>query len=123
MQTEKLVFEKLFTPDKVELESQKLELALADDLKIAYNKANDDQTKILSNLIDALDKVQALLRDNATQWNKASLLGKQMVDKSKEIGIEVPATLLNQIKISDTGAKESQTYFTKIGQLISSIGK
>jgi hypothetical protein len=114
MQTERLVFEKLFS-------SQKVELALTDDLKIAYNKANDDQTKILTDLINVLDKVQALLKDNAAQWNKASILGKQLVDKSKEIGIEVPATLLNQIQISDKGAKESQTYFTKIAQLISSV--
>jgi hypothetical protein len=32
MQTERKVFEKLFTSDKVELESQKVELALIDDI-------------------------------------------------------------------------------------------
>jgi hypothetical protein len=121
MKIEKKVFGKLFQEGKVELASQKIEFALADDFKTSYNKANDDQTKILSNLIDSLDKAQGLLRENASQWNKASVIGKQIIDKSKELGVEVPPTMVNAVKIADIGIKESQTYIGKISQLISSF--
>jgi hypothetical protein len=38
MQTERLVFEKLFTPDKVELKSQRYEFAILDDLKAEWKQ-------------------------------------------------------------------------------------
>ena len=63
MQTEKKVFEKLFTPDKVELESQRVELSLISDaanltkvlkslnnqIKADGDKANDLYSKVSSN--------------------------------------------------------------------------
>ena len=121
MNTKKQVFEKLFSNEKVELASQKYDFALADDFNLAYNKANDDQTKILTNLVDALGKAQGLLKENASQWNKASVIGKQLIDKSKELGVTLPANILNGIKTSDIGIKESQTYVAKISQLMSSF--
>jgi hypothetical protein len=121
MSTENKVFNKLFKSEKVELESNKFEFALTDDFNLAYNKANDDQTKILTNLVDALDKAQTLLKENASQWNKASVIGKQLADKSKELGVTLPANFLNGIKISEKGIKESQTYIAKISQLMSSF--
>ena len=121
MNTENKVFNKLFSEGKVELSSEKFEFALTDDFNLAYNKANDDQTKILTNLVDALGKAQGLLKENASQWNKASVIGKQLIDKSKELGVALPANILNGVKISDVGIKESQTYIAKISQLMSSF--
>ena len=55
MQTERLVFEKLFTPDKVELASQKVELALVDDITKQCKLIEDMGAKI------AIDGENALL--------------------------------------------------------------
>jgi hypothetical protein len=121
MNTQKKVFEKLFSNGKVELASQAYEFALADDFKNTFNKANDDQAKILTSLVDALSKAQGLLKENSSQWNKALVIGKQFSDKSKELGVQLPAAILNQIKTSEIGIKESQTYIAKISQLMSSF--
>lgn len=121
MDTNKKVFNKLFSNEKVELASEKFEFALADDFKSAFDLANGSQAKILSSLVDALGKAQAALKENASQWNKASVIGKQFVDKSKELGIDAPAPILNQIKSSDIGIKESQAYIAKISQLMSAF--
>ena len=52
MQTERLVFEKLFTPDKVELASQRIELSIIDDLRkeITQKGVFDSDSALLTTL-------------------------------------------------------------------------
>ena len=42
MNTQKSVYNKLFKEDKIELESQKVELTLADDIQKMYNDAGKE---------------------------------------------------------------------------------
>ena len=87
MQTERKVFEKLFTPDKVELASQKYEFALLDDaanltkalkslnnqIKSDGDKANELYSKVSQNGEKALnafsqaskliDRIEQMFRD------------------------------------------------------------
>jgi hypothetical protein len=117
MQTERKVFEKLFSPDKVELESQKFELALADDFKAIFNKANNDQAKIATRFVDALAKASNEFKANLADWNKAQLLGNQLIQQSKQIGVELPAPFLNSVKSSEIEVKKMPLLLYKIALL------
>jgi hypothetical protein len=46
----------LFAEDKVELASERVELALVDDFKNVFNKANNDQARIATTLVSDLAK-------------------------------------------------------------------
>jgi hypothetical protein len=69
MQTEKKVFEKLFASDKVELESQRIELSIIDDLRkeITQKGVFDSDSALLATL---RNKSKTALVDLGTFSNK-----------------------------------------------------
>ena len=114
MNTDKKVFEKLFSGDKTELESHKIELALADDFISIFTKANNDQAKISTALVGDLAKAGNAYKNNVADWSKASVIGNQLISRSKEIGVDLPAAVVNRIKASEIEVKKMTLLISKI---------
>lgn len=114
MNIEKSVFSKL---NKVELESQKYEFALADDFIAIFTKANNEQAKISQALVDSLAKAANSYKGNIDDWSKASVIGSQLIARSKEIGVDLPPAIINRIKASDIEVKKMNALISKISQL------
>jgi len=117
MNTDKKVFEKLFSGEKTELESHKIELALADDFISIFTKANNEQAKISQALVDNLAKAANSYKGNIDDWSKAQVIGNQLIARSKEIGVDLPAALINRIAASGIEVKKMQAMIGKITQL------
>lgn len=117
MNTENKVFNKLFKSDKVELESQKYEFALADDFIAIFTKANNDQAKISQTLVDNLAKAANSYKGNIDDWAKAQVIGTQLISRAKEIGVDLPPALINRIAASGIEVKKMQAMIGKITQL------
>ena len=108
MNIENKVFGKLFQEEKVELESQKVELALADDVKVAAKDLADHESKVKAAKIKAMEAV-----GNYLQWanggiSKANSLGRlvdQLIAKSKELGVDAPQNIVDLKKESASKAK------------------
>lgn len=116
MSTEKLVFSQLF---KMELATQKVELALTDDFNALFNKANDTDESIGQSLIDSLGKAESNYKQNIQLLQNVKKVSEDLVSKSKDLGIELPPALLNKIKTVDGMIKETQVYLSKISQMYS----
>lgn len=124
MQTERKVFEKLFTPDKVELESQKIELALADDIETTRNSAlkSADASKAIFNKAQAgLIQYKDSLANVAQASNQVIQLIGQLKAKSKELGIEVGAKYLVLEKEASQRSKEFTAKYNSINSIIQSM--
>ena len=117
MNTDKKVFNKLFSEEKVELASQKFEFALADDFIAVFTKANNEQAKISQTLVDNLAKAANSYKGNIDDWSKASVIGDQLIARSKEIGIDLPPAVINRIAASKIEVKKMQAMIGKITQL------
>ena len=98
MNTEKQVFNKLFSKEKVELASQAYEFALADDIKSASAALNDGEAKIKAAKSKAMEAIGAY-----NQWSTGGIaranalirLVDQLIAKSKELGITPPSDMLS----------------------------
>lgn len=117
MNTEKQVFNKLFSEDKVELASQKYEFALADDFIAIFTKANNEQAKISTTLVSDLAKASNSYKGNIADWSKAQTIGAQLIARSKEIGVDLPPAIINRIKASEIEVKKMTSLVGKIAQL------
>jgi hypothetical protein len=100
-----------------ELSTHKVDLALMDDFKIVFNKANNDQAKIATALVGYLAKSSNDFKANLEDWRKSAVVGNQLIAKSKELGIELPAPIINSIKASEIEVKNMPTLLSKIAQL------
>ena len=103
MQTEKLVFNKLFK--KEELASEKVELALIDDIKASVLFAKKMKEDITVNFANANGGLRA-----CDEFKKNYSLALQ---KAKELGVEVPKQLDGLTKMMD----DYEKFFTKINSL------
>jgi hypothetical protein len=99
MSTLKNVGNKLF---KVELESQKVELALFDDIKRAVLTAKDLKEKIESNFTLANGGLRAVA-DFDKFYGSA-------VSKANELGVEIPKEIVGLTDL----VKSYEAFFTKI---------
>ena len=124
MNIENKVFGKLFQDEKLELKSQKVELALADDIEAARNTGlkNVDGSK------SAFNKAQSVLiqyKDSianvAVSFNQVLQLIGQMKAKSKELGIEVAPKYLNLEKEANQYSKQYSAKFKAIDAMIKSM--
>jgi len=109
------IFKKI--EDKTELSSHQVELAIMDDFKTVFNKANNDQAKIATALVGYLAKSSNDFKSNLEDWRKSAVIGNQLIEKSKELGIELPAPILNSIKASEIEVKNMPSLLSKIAQL------
>ena len=124
MQTERKIFEKLFSPDKVELESQRIELALADDIEASRNNAlkGADASKAIFNKAQAgLIQYKDALGNVAQASNQVIQLIGQLKNKSKELGIEVGPKYLILEKEANQRSKDFTAKYKAIDAMIKSM--
>jgi len=94
MQTERKVFEKLFTTDKVELESQRYEFSILDDLKTEWKqKQLSGDSDILTNLRNKYKTGQV---DIGTIINKL----KPIEDAAKVLGDNAMISDISKFKMN-----------------------
>ncbi len=121
MNTKKTVYEKLFSNQVTELAKHEVELAIADDLKKAYNdaiaarKKSGEEYQKLKPIIAAALRMQMELKAS----NESAL---PIFDKYeaavKELGLPLPAELVNQKKNIQDGLKGTFSQFIKALQSI-----
>ena len=117
--TKELIIADITAKVEAKLASQKVELAAIDDFKEVFNKANNEQAKIATILVDNLAKASNSFKGNLADWQKASVIGNQLIAKAKELGIELPAPILNSIKASEIEVKNTPSVLSNISKLYS----
>ena len=113
----KRVMDTLF---KTELATQKVELALIDDIKKSISEANNFKTKYdgaamaaVNNLKEA--KMLAInWRDNLSQANNVII---NLIQKANELGIDIPKEVLNYKEIASKGAKDADNFVKTINKI------
>jgi len=105
--------------NKLFLGTQKVELALTDDFKSSFDKANNNDESIGQSLIKSLSKAESDYKQNLQQLQNAKKIGNDLLSKSKDLGIDLPAQIINQYKTIDVMIKETQGYLSKISQMYS----
>jgi hypothetical protein len=106
-----------FPKDKVQLESQKVELGLADDFEKKFNKVNDEDVKIGKQLIDNLRKAEVKYSQQSKDYQELIKQGEKLESSAKELGIDLPVIIKNKILSSKEGVKETQ----KLNQAITKM--
>lgn len=97
MNTDKKVFEKLFSNPKTELASQEYEFALADDVKAAGKTLADSEGKIKQAKMKAMEAIGNYNQFANGGISLANSLGKlvdQLIAKAKELGVTPPADIV-----------------------------
>lgn len=97
MNTEKQVFNKLFSNEKVELASQAYEFALADDIKAAAKNLADFEGKIKSVKTKVMNSIGDYNLNATGGISIARSLGRlvdELIAKSKELGVDPPQNIL-----------------------------
>jgi hypothetical protein len=115
---EKNVFGKLFT--KTELASQKIELAVTDDIKKLITEANNLKnqyngaaTAAVNNLKEA-KRLAGNWRDNLSQANNLII---NLTQKANELGIDIPKEVLNYKELTVKGSKDADNYVKLINKI------
>ena len=124
MNTGKKVFEKLFSGEKVELASQAYEFALVDDIKaeasimlINIEKVKSQFNKAQSAMIIYNDANRAV----AGPASRVINLIKELKDKSKSLGVELPASILAIEKDAQAKYKEYAAKFNAVDASIRTL--
>lgn len=97
MNTDKKVFEKLFSNLKTELASQEYEFALADDVKAAGKALVDSEAKIKgakNKAMEAIGNYNQFANGGISLANSLGKLVDQLIAKAKELGVTPPADIV-----------------------------
>ena len=115
MQTEKLVFNKLFK--KEELATVKVELALLDDFNKDYQKLNDVFFKAETNVVDyneLSNKIASDFNSAGAVLLSANKKFEDVLKSAKDLGIDLPAQIKNQGEALKLFAKDIDYYVAKL---------
>lgn len=105
------IFETL-SKEKVELKSEKIELALVDDFEKSFNKALSDNTA--EKLIDNLRKAEVGFEKALKEFNKILKEGETIKVLSKDLGVDIPKPVLNKINSTAELVKDYNKYISKV---------
>jgi len=94
--------------------NQKVELGVIQDFKKSFDKANDGGLKIGETLIDALSKAEQKYKQNISDFEKALKIGEKLTSSYKELGVDVPKIVSNQILSCKSEIKENQKLISSI---------
>jgi len=95
MNTTKSVYNKLFSEDKVELASERVELALIDDFKKILNQANFDYKDFNSDYNKFNDFKKLVIESGSKAQSSLTKLDaaySEIVKKSQEVGLRFSET-------------------------------
>ena len=98
--------------EKTELKAEKIELGAIDDFEKQFNKALKDQSA--EKLISALRKAEVGFEKNIKEYLKAVDLGTKIKSQAKDLGIDLPKTIVNKIASSESEIQEHRKYLSKI---------
>lgn len=105
---------------KTELASQKIELALTDDIKKFISEANNFKTKYDGAAVAAVNNLKEAKmlainwRDNLSQANNVII---NLIQKANELGIDVPKEVLNYKEVASKGAKDADNFVKTINKI------
>lgn len=108
MKTQREVFNKLFKEEKTELATQKVELALVDDLKDLIKRGLSIEKKLSSDL----QGYNGLLRAGGGFKKKYA----ELIKMAKELGVPVPSELKRLEEIAD-GFEKKGNALKKVSNL------
>ena len=94
--------------------TEKVELGVIQDFKKLFDKANDGGLKIGETLIDALSKAEQKYKQNISDFEKALKIGEKLTSSYKELGVDVPKIVSNQILSCKSEIKENQKLISSI---------
>jgi hypothetical protein len=95
-----LIYKMLFSEEKVELSSEKVELGLVDDYNSRIDKANNARKKSAM----ALSKLESSLQEAVTHFELALKEADKIEKAAKELGVQSPI----DIKRVEVKAKQFQ---------------
>ena len=130
MSIESKVFEKLFTADKVELASQKVELGFYDDVKsliglasaaIKQAKANDDKAfGLLDNLNLAINKSKDAVQVSLDLTKKSNAIMAQLNQNAKSFGFDPKSTDAYKLNSELLNSINALNQYAGLGKIIAS---
>jgi hypothetical protein len=124
MNTDKKVFEKLFSSQKTELASQAYEFALVDDIKAEAANMDGSIAKVkaqFNKAQTAMIQYNDFNRAVAGAANRVVALVKELKDKSKSLGVEAPAAMLALEKDAQSKSKEYIAKFNAVDTAIKGL--
>jgi hypothetical protein len=124
MNTDKKVFEKLFSKEKVELESQKIELALVDDIKSADKfllASYSEMDKKKQALLDAFKMYKSAIGRTLDTSFTVFALSNKLQEGLKTTGVAVPAEYVAIRNNAQQRQKELQSLFDSVNKAMSQI--
>lgn len=120
------IINKISDQEAVKLESQKVELALIDDIKKLINKALSEKnaySKQAQSIVVQLDS----LNNGVKLWNKslveAQSLISNLIIKAKEIGVDTPKEILNYENVIKEGISNTVKYQIIISKMKNDLPK
>lgn len=109
---------KLIRENKTEFKAEKIELGAIDDFKKLFEKSLDEWGNTSNSLIKAMSKTQQDYKAQKGKWEKVIKLGEGIEKDAKDLGVEIPKTVLgNKLLSAKDFIKESQ----KINQAIEKL--
>jgi len=104
--------------NKTKLKTEKVELGAIDDFKKLFDKSLNDWEGTSNSLIKAMSKTQQDYKAQKGKWEQVIKLGEGIEKQAKELGVEIPKTVLgNKLLSAKDFIKESQ----KINQAIEKL--
>ena len=107
--------DRLINSKKENLEKvNKIELGLVDDFEKQYEAIIDRDIKVSNKLIDDLRKAEVATKEIKNDYEKVLKVGNKIEESAKEIGVELPQTLLNKIRSTEVMIKNKTTVINEI---------
>lgn len=101
------------------LAKEKVELGAVQDFEKAFDKANDSGLKISEALIDAMSKAEQKYKQNLSDWDRALQIGEKLTKSYKDLGVDIPSKVKNQIASCKSEKKEEQGFISAINSFYS----
>jgi hypothetical protein len=119
MNTDKKVFEKLFSSEKTELASQGYEFALADDIKAQAKRLADLESKaktVKAKAMNAIGEYNLVVTGGISVAKGLGRLVDELIAKSKELGVQPPQ---NIVALKQEAAAKEKLYNSNLGAAVS----
>ena len=117
MNTNKKVFDKLFSNEKVELASQKFEFALIDDIVKYTGAIANDYVRAQGLASSAVDNIEPILKNIILKANDNLDKIANVKKMSSDLGIDVPKQIIDAETSSKNQIKNAQNAIGVISKM------
>lgn len=111
MNTTKTIYNKLFSEDKVELASKRIDLTSMDDFNKAASitiKGVNDGNALVSQAAKMLNDAASKYKQTISANDSAIKLGQKIIADAKSLGISAPDVLVKTVSMLQTRLKDLQ---------------